>query len=569
MAFSAPPAPGQSAAEIIDPFALLKSLRAHAEKLTVFCQAGNIAVPHGYQRLYAYLEQSVVQVTPQTKLGVFHPKAWALRFTHPDGGVRYRVLCLSRNLTFDSSWDTALAVDGVLNQDRSRAYAGNHPLGDFFAALPGLAVRPVDERTSRRVDLIADELRRVEFEAPDDFDELAFTPIGIAKHAGMPFSSDKPDGRLIISPFLTDGALQGLPGKGGTLISRIEELDSLRPDTLERFKNVMVLADEADQLEDEPEQEGLPPNASRPPTSGLHAKLYVFDYGWNSAVWTGSANASTAAFEDNVEFQTYLYGKKSRVGVEATLEALRPLLQPYLGKGREMSVDSDEERLERLLRQVRAELARVHWSAHASGGADGLFHVVLSANALPSLPDGAVLSVRPLTLREAAWHPAASKVMFAPCSLEALTSFFVMRLELKLGGAAVADEFVVHAALQGAPENRLASVLDSMLSDPAKVLRFLRLLLAIDSFAILEALEELASENDRTTGANPSSHADEAPLLESMLRALAREPARLEAIGQVIDDLARTEDGLSRLPPGFREAWEPIRAAREHLGGKS
>ena len=58
--------------------------------------------------------------------------------------VRYRVLCLSRNLTFDRSWDTALVLDGEL---RNRKYAihVNHPIGDFFEALPGMAVRGVTE----------------------------------------------------------------------------------------------------------------------------------------------------------------------------------------------------------------------------------------------------------------------------------------------------------------------------------------------------------------------------------------------------------------------------------------
>ena len=45
-----------------DPLALLEALRRHAENITLFCQAGSIAVPKPEQALLAYLEGSVVEV---------------------------------------------------------------------------------------------------------------------------------------------------------------------------------------------------------------------------------------------------------------------------------------------------------------------------------------------------------------------------------------------------------------------------------------------------------------------------------------------------------------------------
>ncbi len=55
------------------------------------------------------------------------------------------------------------------------------------------------------------------------------------------------------------------------------------------------------------------------PLVGLHAKVYVVDEGWNASVFTGSANATHAAFSANVEFLTQLRGKRSVCGVEAVL----------------------------------------------------------------------------------------------------------------------------------------------------------------------------------------------------------------------------------------------------------
>ena len=50
------------------------------------------------------------------------------------------------------------------------AFALNHPLGDFVAALPALAIRPVSPALRERIEQIQAEIRKVEFELPDDFD---------------------------------------------------------------------------------------------------------------------------------------------------------------------------------------------------------------------------------------------------------------------------------------------------------------------------------------------------------------------------------------------------------------
>ena len=114
-----------------DPLALLESLRRCADRIHIYCQAGQIKVPPANQRLLAYLEQAVIEVTPPAAHRVFHPKVWAIRYTGPGDAVRYRLLCLSRNLTFDRSWDTVLLLDGE-RTDRQHGFGENRPLADFF-----------------------------------------------------------------------------------------------------------------------------------------------------------------------------------------------------------------------------------------------------------------------------------------------------------------------------------------------------------------------------------------------------------------------------------------------------
>ena len=90
---------GEDGASLSDPLALLQALRRHAAHITVFCQAGEIAVPIRQQQLFGYLESSIVEVRSPRPNGVFHPKVWALRYAAPDQPIVYRLACFSRNLT--------------------------------------------------------------------------------------------------------------------------------------------------------------------------------------------------------------------------------------------------------------------------------------------------------------------------------------------------------------------------------------------------------------------------------------------------------------------------------------
>ncbi len=121
---------------------LLEALRENAGRLAVFCHDGYISVPAQSTLLYSYLEQMVVPVLPEKGNGLFHPKIWVMRFTAGDEPVFYRFLCLSRNLTFDRSWDTSLKLEGFLT-DRKKGYGRNRPLADLISMLKTIPVHGI------------------------------------------------------------------------------------------------------------------------------------------------------------------------------------------------------------------------------------------------------------------------------------------------------------------------------------------------------------------------------------------------------------------------------------------
>ena len=214
-----------------------KRCAAMRDRIRIFCQAGQIAIPRPNQLLLNYLEHSVYEVRAPDRRGVFHPKVWVLRFAPQEDGrpISYRVLCLSRNLTFDRSWDTALVLDGEVTE-RSYGYGDNRPLADFIAALPDLATRSVPAQVGQDVEVVQSELRKVSFALPEGFEKVTFHPLGHRGRHSWPFA-EAADRRLVISPFLAAGVLEKLSatGRDHVLVSRLEALEAIEPATLARF----------------------------------------------------------------------------------------------------------------------------------------------------------------------------------------------------------------------------------------------------------------------------------------------------------------------------------------------
>ncbi len=568
-----------------DPLALLEAVRRHAGRIALFCQAGKIAVPASGRPLLTYLEGSVFEVMAPRAGGLFHPKIWLLRFVREGEPVRYRLLCLSRNLTFDRSWDTVLALDGVLT-GRTRAIHANHSLGDFVGSLPEWAVRPVPTDVRGAIARMADEVRSVRFELPDGFDDYGFWSFGLGTARPWPFSENRPSRRmLVVSPFVSDGFLERIAAERdpGILLSRPESLAELEPETRARFEKVLVIHPSVDP-EDEDEGAALQeelvnapaelgPGVAEVPFTGLHAKLFVMDDGRDGRIWTGSANATDAAFSQNVEFLVELVGKKSFCGVDAMLgEAtskeltLAALLAPF----QETDLpdpDVDERELEKEIEAHATALSRLAFTARASSDGTGLFTLdLLTEGEWPPVPENLRITCRPVTLPPGVAVPLKRGqqplARFGPVSVDALTQFFAIDLRLGSGPSEKRARFVVNVPLEGAPEDRRDRVLRALLQNSEQVLRLIWLLLAAEDLSLQDWLGDSTGSGK---GARGRSAAQGMPVLETMLKVLDRNPGKLDELERLVADLRRTPEGAALLPPGFDDIWEPIWQTRQGL----
>ena len=558
-----------------DPLPALDALRRHIDRIAVFCQKGQIKVPSSYQPLFDYLEGTVHEVALPPGRGVFHPKIWLLRYLGADGGpVRHRLVCLTRNLTFDTQWDTMVVLDGVL-AGRRNAFARNHPLGDFIAALPALHGAELPPATLAVVETLQDEVRRVEFEVPPPFREIDFHPLGLTRRASWPFPENKRQ-RLVMSPFLAAGFLERFAsqGTGHVLISRSDELAAVGPEKLAGYGDLYELDQAAEPEVGDPETaEASAQAAEGARLQGLHAKLFLVDDGHQARLWTGSANATSAAFGGNVEFLVELRGSRGKAGVEALLGAqdsrtsLRTLLR-RLEPADIAEAPAEDNPAETLAESARLAIAGSELTAKVGPGvAEGTYAVTMQAAAGVSLPAGVSVTVRPLSLAHARatvlgpGGPGEEAARFDEVSYEGLTSFFAFQVAAEADGHRAATSFVLNLPLEGAPEGRLEAVLGKLLARKEDFLRFLLLLLAESGLDVPAWLVGPGS-GQAATGPMRGLLGSGQGLLELLLRALARDPDKLRVVSEVVEDLRAGGHGDDFLPDGFDAVWNAIWAAR-------
>ena len=374
----------------VDPIALLEAVRRHADQIDIFCQAGQVAPMREHRPIVAYLERSVHSVVPVNPNAIFHPKVWLLRYHTGTGERSYRFLCLSRNLTFDRCWDTLLRLDGKVAS--GTPLLDTAPLVEFVRAMPALAVNPLDSSRVESLNELADELTEVHFALPDGFREAKFWPMGHDGQERWPLQG-RVDRLLTISPFLTVPMLSQLSSRGRhhVLVSRPESIDAVGGDAVGTFAEVLTLSPAAvaepdAQTEESSVDEAIAESPGRN-LQGLHAKCYVADAGGNARVWTGSANATGAAFGGNVEFLVELVGPKRWFGVEVTLgdrpgqPSLRSILEEYLPSNAEPRELTVAEELDRELDMLRRWIGSHRFEATVMERATDTYEVRLRGTA--------------------------------------------------------------------------------------------------------------------------------------------------------------------------------------------
>ena len=535
---------------LTDPLLLFEALRRAGERIHVFVDRSGIAIPHRRRELHALLEPSIHPVRAPGG-GAFHPKVWVLRFMSEGGAEVIRIAVLSRNLTFDRSWDIALASEATPGSGTSTA--GSAPLAEFVRRLPELCTESPDPALRDRIRDLADRVSRSCFPAPDGFfdDPIAFHVLGMKRQQKLWQPPSSGDDLLAVAPFIGSTALDTVARMGTSgrmLVSTREQLDRLPDHTLARWTRICVLSDDAfDELDDE--EPGRP--------SGLHAKFIAVQHGWDVTWFVGSANLTWAAFSGaNVEVMAALNARKGRrggksgYGIGRFLEAgFEAICQPYQRGEPEPETPDTTVALKRL-EAARDTLLDADIRVACSPSGEN-WTWVLEGSFAP--PDSDVdISAWPISLTNEHARALRLPLTFA-LPIQWLTRLVAFRLHVPVPGV---DDiaFTLSLPVTGMPADRMHHVLKSLIGSPERFMAFVRALLGG-----LDGMVEWAQRGDANNdAASWASVPGDESLLEGLVRAASRDPGRLEPVRRLIEDFRSTGEGRRIVPDDFLELWSAV-----------
>jgi hypothetical protein len=534
-----------------DPIAALEAIRSSADRMDIFCQVGQIGVPPNAPDLVAFLEKMVHEVKAPRPGHLFHPKIWALRFIDDDGDTRHRLVVLTRNLTNDHTWDATVRLDGQMSGGPK---ASNRPIAELIRALPDLVVHTrLSAERRARINGLAEEFRRVEWEEPEGVRLEAFHVFGIPSIKAEPdFSGYK---HLVISPFLNYDGLDTVTAGGSPdikVVSRMHDLDQLPKEWAEAISSFQLSGsatlDENDEAIGDPDQ-----------LAGLHAKIYVTERNRRAYLFIGSANATGAAFGGNVEVLVEMSGGATKVGVDTFVGVgapLRAMLDEYEAVGGfEVSErDKAQRELERVVRSI-AELRHV---VRVGGGPGPYELTVTTSKALP-MPEGYKANLRLLTVPGRAHHvtrppTAPLDTTFPEVVLADITPFLVW--EVTSPANIPSQGTVVRAELRNEPTGRLDEILARQVDTPEKFFRFLALLLGFGGFG------SDTNGNNSASGAGDAFFGGGGPgVFEMVVRALADRPDSITDLDSLIARMESSDQGRQIAGKQFLALWQTVREA--------
>lgn len=554
-----------------NPICLLEALRSTGDKVALFCEAGQIHLPGNVTPLYILLEKMVYQVVTNAKKRItgyssFHAKFWLIRYVDDEEGkkIRYRFVVLSRNLTFDRSWDVSFYMDGYISEETDK----NEPLSDFLRYLVKQIPKSEEgDNKFKKIRTLIKELQYVEFETGmKEFYDYEFIPNGIPKRGGGVYSvidtplikgKDDIDEKsfhelFIMSPFLSDDIIKQFNERSKwiektkyVLITRAMSLGRLNPQDCDNFK-IYVLKDAVVDGEQAISEEGADYRKQ-----DIHAKIYMIRKYSDTDLYLGSLNASHNAVYGNVEFMLRLKSKNRYLNLQKLLESLfdgpeNDAKNPFVKARIDMVIEEEREgnsTLDVIIKMIN----RLGPMAEAEFVAD-LYRLTVHFPTY-QMENQYKVTLRPLLCNKE--QELAESVVFEKMTLTELSAFYVLSVS---ENGKTPTQKVIKIPTSGLPEEREQKIISIIIGDnPQNFYRYIAFLLGENTvIGALEAESIFSETNDTST----RHRSDFVPVLyEKMLQTAVYAPERFKEIEHLVE--AVSEDNV--IPEGFEKLYETFK----------
>lgn len=543
-----------------DPFDVIHAISEAKKSVTVFCQRGKIQVPNKHNKLISFTQDCIVEVTPEKDYSSFHPKCWWLLFKNKKTGEKiFRCSVMSRNMTFDRSWDVAFSFDGVVGYEIQEK---NKPMLEMLKYLERASGNKIDNQFKK-------DLQHTEFKVEYPFNNWSFIPIGISKNHTHPFLSKnfKSDVLLMMSPFIDDKSLNDIASilsKKSWLFSKKIELQKLKLETFGNVEKVYCIPDIIVEGElDEIKADEIPD--SEPQSLDLHAKLFIKRKGNKNTWLLGSANLTAPAFGRNIECFIELKSNVNTTSPESIRKDLvcnvkeKKIFKEY--EYCETQIDKNEEIFERQLRKIEFQLIKFILKGKVLlNSKTGLYNYEINIDASHfSAPSHYKIYVLPFyedkstNFGERLFPGQNNIIKFKNSIKESLLSnFFIINIIYK---QICKKSFIVKAEIE-IPKTRDGKILTEILHNSEKFLQYFRFLLS-DTGTIDNILtDDGIQQNSNLSESWNILSKYRIPLYEELLKTSSQNPERLKIIDDLFTKILSNEETIDIISPEIIEVWK-------------
>jgi hypothetical protein len=512
--------------------ALARACERMRDRFRIVCQGGRVAVPRAGHKALVLADRWVRTVNHDGNSRSWHAKLAFVRYSK-GAEVAWRLWLGSRNLTRDTSWDSAVIAVGKKDGSQGPETPG--------VARAAAAIAERAELTNWPAARIREELSSIRWAWPKDVlsvESFVLWPDGDPA-PGFPEAPASVKTIVAVGPFIDASTCSRVATWGGE--APLRSLLSVQP-TLARLAatktaKLAVFGDlyamESAPPADAPEPEASDADQMPEPQRGLHAKLLWCRAADGDHLWLGSANLTARAWGGlNTEAVAHLRVAPD-VGAALVDEVVKPCSRLTL---EELAGPAEDDERQKALDSQRNQIA-AGWGGRLKRLSDGTF--LLSSSPCP-LPTGAeaVLACRMVGSPDlVSWVAGQETVILPPVRAHEETE--LVELHLMLVGEPVAKAaWVARAPLDPPPTLERDRAVLSRLMGPRAFLLWL-----------CQLINEVVGDDDEawpprdfergTTGRLSARARREAfPSLESVLRAWSRDQAAIARLDRAVQTWA-------------------------------
>lgn len=552
-----------------NPVILLNAFQKVSDRILVFSEPGQIHLPNKITKLDFLLEKMVVPVLLE-KVGnrypSFHPKIWVLRYINFEGEYLYRLLVLSRNLTFDRSWDFCFTIDGKIDKKQSNGKEVSDFIDFLVQAIPETLTH--SEHKKSILAELSKEIRQVYFETNNkDFNNFIFMPLGIGKKS-YPIYEERLlnryksfDELIVFSPFVSNEMMEEFNQNGRnserhkrTLFTRDFSLKKIGNRNLTNFDVYTIkdtIYDGEEIISEDSEEEAGKQHQD------IHAKLYQLDYKKEHYFYFGSANATYNGFNKNVEvlcrldsegyqcakFKRDLLGDKNN-------SAFKKVDISNL----EVESEDNNKIISDRLEQGIKDICHMQSVGVVNKVSEEKFDLTLNIE-IPSDFDKANYEIRLFNCKKKV--ALEERMEFKDLELMELSEFYIISAKaLNENGEEICVERVIIIHTAPIPEEREKIVVKSIINNRESFFEYISYVLT-DDF-ILTSFE---NTNKKLLGLEHIEKAEMPAIYEKLLKTCLMDKSRIKDLQFVMDNI----EDANIIPDDFRKLYEVFIGA---MGGQ-